>query len=445
MPSQESSEAVSADQAWSDLRHHLEWTRHEPTVVFIAAQSRDQSDDLRNRTALWCRRNREQWTPREAEGSADWLRRKLPMPGVLWLDLWAEERYLAENLHVLNELRIRLSCPGGGCLVVCGPVSLLRETAREAADLWSVRSFAHIVRTALPPLVPARPAVDSANWQELAGGEKYSPTWRLTVPEQLRTPEASAALQEVSRSRFLLPADPAGARQVLDEARVGKSLVQRIVFGLTRAEVSGLLGDGVGVEANLASVVSVLQELPRGFRVDVSGVVRQIGEAFGAYNAAAEAARDSLRVARELVELLGTPESRRDLSVSLDNVGRVAERRGDLGEAADCFQESLGARRELVELLGTPESRRDLSVSLNNVGSVAELRGDLGEAADCFQESLGVARALADEQGTLQALKDLLVVLKHRARIADKAGDTALAGQLTDEARRLDAVVTGGS
>ena len=398
MPSQESSEAVSADQAWSDLRHHLEWTRHEPTVVFIAAQSRDQSDDLRNRTALWCRRNREQWTPREAEGSADWLRRKLPMPGVLWLDLWAEERYLTENLHVLNELRIRLSCPGGGCLVVCGPVSLLRETAREAADLWSVRSFAHIVRTALPPLVPARPAVDSASWQELAGGEKYSLTWRLTVPEQLRTPEASAALQEVSRSRFLLPADPAGARQVLDEARVGKSLVQRIVFGFTRAEVSGLLGDGVGVEANLASVVSVLQELPRGFRVDVSGVVRQIGEAFGAYNAAAEAARDS-----------------------------------------------LGARRELVELLGTPESRRDLSVSLDNVGRVAELRGDLGEAADCFQESLEVARALADAQGTLQALKDLLTVLAHRARIADKAGDTAVAGQLTDEARRLDAVVTGGS
>lgn len=386
------------DQAWSDLRHHLEWTRREPTVAFIAAQSRDQSDDLRKRTALWCRRNREQWTPREAEGSADWLRRKLPMPGVLWLDLWAEERYLAENLHVLNELRIRLSCPGGGCLVVCGPVSLLRETAREAADLWSVRSFAHIVRTTLPPLVPARPAVDSASWQELAGGEKYSPTWRLTVPEQLRTPEASAALQEVSRSRSLLPADPAGARQVLDEARVGKSLVQRIVFGLTRAEVSGLLGDGVGVEANLASVVSVLQELPRGFRVDVSGVVRQIGEVFGAYNTVAEAARDSLRVARELVELLGTPESRRDLSVSLDNVGRVAE-----------------------------------------------LRGDLGEAADCFQESLGVARALADEQGTLQALKDLLTVLARRARIADKAGDTALAGQLTDEARRLDAVVTGGS
>ena len=386
------------DQAWSDLRHHLEWTRREPTVAFIAAQSRDQSDDLRNRTALWCRRNREQWTPREAEGSADWLRRKLPMPGVLWLDLWAEERYLTENLHVLNELRIRLSCPGGGCLVVCGPVSLLRETAREAADLWSVRSFAHIVRTTLPPLVPARPAVDSASWQELAGGEKYSPTWRLTVPEQLRTPEASAALQEVSRSRSLLPADPAGARQVLDEARVGKSLVQRIVFGLTRAEVSGLLGDGVGVEANLASVVSVLQELPRGFRVDVSGVVRQIGEVFGAYNAAAEAARDS-----------------------------------------------LGVARELVELLGTPESRRDLSVSLNNVGRVAELRGDLGEAADCFQESLGVARELADEQGTLQALKDLLTVLAHRARIADKAGDTAVAGQLTDEARRLDAVVTGGS
>ena len=99
----------------------------------------------------------------------------------------------------------------------------------------------------------------------------------------------------------------------------------------------------------------------------------------------------------------------------------------------------------MVELLGTPESRRDLSISLNNVGRVAELRGDLGEAADCFQEFLEVARALADEQGTLQALKDLLTVLAHRSRIADKAGDTAVAGQLTDEARRLDAVVTDGS
>lgn len=107
----------------------------------------------------------------------------------------------------------------------------------------SVRSFAHIVRTALPPLVPARPAVDSASWQELAGGEKYSPTWRLTVPEQLRTPEASAALQEVSRSRFLLPADPAGARQVLDEARVGKSLVQRIVVLARRARIADKAGD----------------------------------------------------------------------------------------------------------------------------------------------------------------------------------------------------------
>lgn len=106
-----------------------------------------------------------------------------------------------------------------------------------------MRSFAHIVRTALPPLVPARPAVDSASWQELAGGEKYSPTWRLTVPEQLRTPEASAALQEVSRSRFLLPADPAGARQVLDEARVGKSLVQRIVVLARRARIADKAGD----------------------------------------------------------------------------------------------------------------------------------------------------------------------------------------------------------
>ena len=34
---------VSVDHAWSDLRRHLEWTRNEPTVVMIAAQTRIQT------------------------------------------------------------------------------------------------------------------------------------------------------------------------------------------------------------------------------------------------------------------------------------------------------------------------------------------------------------------------------------------------------------------
>lgn len=373
----ESAESVSVDQAWSDLRHHLDWTKGEPTIVFLAAQSHDQVDDLRERTVLWCRRNRERWTLYEPDaGSVDWLRRELPRSGVLWLDLWEEGRR-TEVLHALNELRIRLSCSGGSCLVLCGPVPLLGESAYEAADLWSVRSFAHVVRAVLTPPGAPHPATENVEWKpEILGGEGYRSTWRLTVPDQLRTPEAGVALQEVGRARSLLPADPVGARRVLDDSRISDSPIRRIVFGLTRAEIAGLLGDGIGAEANLASVMVGLRGLPRSFRADAADAVMQVGEFFGAYDAAAEAAEESLGIAREVSEELATPESRRDLAISLDNVGRVAEQRGDLEAADRYYKESVTILREIAELVGTPQAIEDLVLALGiRVRIAAELGG----------------------------------------------------------------------
>lgn len=391
----ESAESVSVDQAWSDLRHHLDWTKGEPTIVFLAAQSHDQVDDLRERTVLWCRRNRERWTLYEPDaGSVDWLRRELPRSGVLWLDLWEEGRR-TEVLHALNELRIRLSRSGGGCLVICGPVPLLGESAYEAADLWSVRSFAHVVRAVLTPPGAPHPATENVEWKpEILGGEGYRSTWRLTVPDQLRTPEAGVALQEVGRARSLLPADPVGARRVLDDSRISDSPIRRIVFGLTRAEIAGLLGDGIGAEANLASVMVGLRGLPRSFRADAADAVMQVGEFFGAYDAAAEAAEESLGIAREVSEELATPESRRDLAISLDNVGRVAEQRGDL-EAADRY----------------------------------------------YKESVTILREIAELVGTSQAIEDLVLALGSRAHIAAEVDDSALAEQLEAELSNLEAIV----
>lgn len=375
----ESAESVSVDQAWSDLRHHLDWTKGEPTIVFLAAQSHDQVDDLRERTVLWCRRNRERWTLYEPDaGSVDWLRRELPRSGVLWLDLWEEGRR-TEVLHALNELRIRLSCSGGSCLVICGPVPLLGESAYEAADLWSVRSFAHVVRAVLTPPGAPHPATENVEWKpEILGGEGYRSTWRLTVPDQLRTPEAGVALQEVGRARSLLPADPVGARRVLDDSRISDSPIRRIVFGLTRAEIAGLLGDGIGAEANLASVMVGLRGLPRSFRADAADAVMQVGEFFGAYDAAAEAAEESLGIAREVSEELATPESRRDLAISLDNVGRVAEQRGDLEAADRYYKESVTILREIAELVGTPQAIEDLVLAL---GSRVRIAAELGGSA----------------------------------------------------------------
>ena len=80
-----------------------------------------------------------------------------------------------------------------------------------------------------------------------------------------------------------------------------------------------------------------------------------------------------------MVESLGTPEARRDLSVSLDNVGRVAEVRGEWDAAEEAYRESLEIRRELDDLMGTPQAQQDVSTSQENLKRLSQKRADLGE------------------------------------------------------------------
>lgn len=134
LPSSELS-AHGVDEAWSDLRHHLGWTRGEGTVVFIGVETRSRAEDIRNRANLWDSRVGERWSQAPRDTSAGpWLRRCLPVPGLLRVDLWEDDARIPA-LHALNEMRIRLAQPGSGCLVLRGPVSLLKEASREAADL----------------------------------------------------------------------------------------------------------------------------------------------------------------------------------------------------------------------------------------------------------------------------------------------------------------------
>jgi len=126
---------------------------------------------------------------------------------------------------------------------------------------------------------------------------------------------------------------------------------------------------------------------------------------------------------RQLADRLNTPESLRDLSVSLNNVGRAAATRGDHDAAAEAYRESLDVARQLADRLKTPESLRDLSVSLDNVGGAAATRGDHDAAAEAYRESLDVARQLADRLKTPESLRDLCVSLYLNAGNAAARGD----------------------
>ena len=434
--------AVSIDEAWSDLRHHLDWTQGKGTLVFIATESRAQAESLRERAALWAQRTNEPWTRAPANESAtSWLRRHLPQPGILWVELWDDTVRLAV-LHVLNEVRIRFARPGGGCLVLCGPVRLLEEAAHEAADLWSIRSFAHAVGSVVPSRaetvlerIEAPPSSD--------GG--YRSVWRVTLFDEMRDERAATVLRDVDQARALLSSDPVHARRLLDGSKNADSELAQVLFGLVRAEIGGLLDDVVAVEVNLSSTLKHVADFPSYFQVQVADAALSIGERFGAYDAAAAAAEMSLEVRRSLVDSIGTLESQWDLSVSLDNVGRVAEARSDWGAAGRAYEESLEIRRSLVDSLGTPQARQDLLMSLNNVGRVVEVRGDWNTAEQIYDEVFGTFRDLADSLGAPESLRDLVISLSNLAGVVERLGDAERAESLRAERDRIAKILDSGS
>ena len=110
----------------------------------------------------------------------------------------------------------------------------------------------------------------------------------------------------------------------------------------------------------------------------------------------------------------------RDLSVSLNKVGDVAQAQEDWRRAGEAFEESLSIRRTLRERVGdTPQALRDLSVSLNKVGDVAQAQEDWRRAGEAFEESLSIRRTSRERVGdTPQALRDLSISLE---RVGDAA------------------------
>ena len=310
--------------------------------------------------------------------------------------------------------------------MVCGPIALLSDAAREAADLWSIRSLTCVIGSSSSDLVdrPQRREEDDRSRSVGASdGSRYRSTWSITVPPDQRTPELAVTIRETDRARRLLPTEPWRAREILDALPEEPSPLAVAFRGLTRAEIGGLLDDTVTVEVNLKAVLETLADFPAPLRSQVADAVLAIAMTFGAVDAAAPAARERERSARGLVESLGTPEARRDLSISLNNVGQVALARGEWDAAEAAYQESLGLARGLEESLGTPEARRDLSISLDNVGQVALARGEWDAAEAAYRESLGLARGLVESLGTPEARRDLSVSLDNVGRVAWARGD----------------------
>lgn len=175
---------------------------------------------------------------------------------------------------------------------------------------------------------------------------------------------------------------------------------------------------------------------------DLSVSLNNVGQIMAAEGDAAgalDAYQRSLQI-REALALTdnSSEQAQRDLSISLDNVGRIKAEQGDASGALTAFQRS----RDICEILALPDksgaqAKRDLAVSLANVGQIQAAQGDAAGALAAYQRSLQIFEALAPTaNSSAQAKRDVSVSLDNLGQIKFTQGDAA--GALTAFQRSLE-------
>ncbi len=142
----------------------------------------------------------------------------------------------------------------------------------------------------------------------------------------------------------------------------------------------------------------------------------------GHYELATEIAQTMTDSARKIIDSVGeTPESLRDLSVSLNKVGDTAKAMGKWDKAQKSFEESLKISRKIIDSVGeTPESLRDLSVSLDKMGALALGLEDYEKAKNFFGLALTIAAPLSEAFPHLSDYKNLKDHFLNRLKELDK-------------------------
>jgi tetratricopeptide (TPR) repeat protein len=398
----------AGEQAWVRLRRHLDrasrfWLAFvltdDPVAADVLRERAEGNRRLRAEPVVTLRPR----TPDEfAAMVASFERRAAQPPGCTivtpprattaeWLQVWRELLYLLN--HRRDLLRRRL-----GGIVLVAPPAVKAIAQRETTDLWSVVDL--LVELPAPP----------------AGA----------VGHRLSEPAAGAA--DTTDSRLDVAGLDLGdvTDKLADEAAVLLALPREDLATAARARVTGAIGTAHAAGANQLAAVLLLAQAD-GYRLagDFSG---------------------ALGLLRVALQLDGVDDPARIRLV--DSAAELAAAMGDLVAAAGYATESVELTRSRSDQLNTPQTLRDLSVSLNKLANIDYDRGDLDTAHTRYTESLQLRQRLANQLNTPGALRDLAVILGRLAVIQRERGNSDEAGgyqRQADELRtRLEAVGDDG-
>ena len=295
------------------------------------------------------------------------------------------------------------------------PAHFESRAAEVAPDLWSIRSASYVV------------APWSGRDEPLTVPVQISPE---LMPLQDRVKKAAAdnpvlhnwqAQWEAWNKDRSQQLSPSLAWLLVEELLEYQQLDQARTVAMQVLELSRQLSVATG-------------NAPESLR-DLSMSLNNIGDvesAAGRGEQALAAYRESLELFLQLRQTLGdSPQVLRDLSISLIKVGEAESAVGRGEQALAAHRESLEIARQLRQALGdSPQVLRDLSVSLEKVGDAESLAGRGEQALAAYRESLKIARQLCQALGdSPQALRDLSVSLEKvgEAESAAGRGEQALA------------------
>ena len=307
-------------------------------------------------------------------------------------------------LRRLNERRdaLREAHPRG-LVLVCPPGSL--PLARdEAPDLWSFRSLTATLDPTVPRVTVPPPRPDGTG-----GGEGRNPVAPVAGAPIRPSPAVQALLQRAAsavRSGRTNVAVSAG----LEALTAAESPDDAILAHAWLAQACDRQGELVEAMRHARLALTGQRPLEPDTTVALLDTLSRAPDR----DIALDAATALVDVRRELMRRHpDTPEALRDLSVSLDKVAGIQQRRGQLDEALDAYTESLTLSRRIRATYGdTPESLRDLSVSLDNVAGIQQQRGQLDEALDAYTDALRWYSVLDERYGPPYADPDELAALR---------------------------------
>ncbi len=402
---------------WQRLRRQFELAT-DPWLGFIFCPAQAPVAALRQRTeftlqyrALQVRRIHPE-SPDELRELMPKLFANPPDAGCVWVEVIAVDGPILDDdvgpwagawdwlTMRLNERRDALRRRLAGPLVFAVHPEWKQRLRDAAPDLWSVRSLVLDL-----PGNEGRPATDRSEVSEEASKASDDPEHVTSVEE------AQAALHRLEG----MPSPDANAlarlHMYMASALLADDRASEATEHADKAVANARENTRIRAQALTVAAHAKLRESN-----DVSAALQHLQHATGVW--------------RSILNRDGeTPQTLRDLSLSLDEMGRIREVAGETDAARAIYEESLAIDRGLTETVGeTPQTLRDLAFSLIRVGGVHESAGVTDMAKAAYEEALEIRRGLVATIGeNPQTLRDLSGALDRVGRIHETAGDAAAA------------------